>query len=152
MNNVKADGNVPFQNRPRFSIVGIQPTTIIQKMLTNIDFDGGRAKTVAQPNADLVDPTVTRGEALWSGLTNGGLFYLGGKIARPAIVESYYSKNCTATFTLVKISDPSIVTRAVPTTPFKLGVDECMKVISTGAGAPIPEVGIMIRLEGQRVL
>lgn len=151
MNNVKADGNVPFQNRPRFSIVGLQPTTIIQKMVTATNFNGARAKT-ATIGADLLDPTVTRGEATWSDLTEGGLFYLGGKIARPAVVESYYSKNCTATFTLVKISDPSVTTRAIPTTPFKLGVDECIKVTSTGAGVPIPEVGIMVRLEGQRIL
>src|ERR1035437_891265 len=106
LTNVKADGNVPFQsNRPRYKIVGVEYTTIVQQMASG-DFNGKRATTVAQPNPDLVDPAVKGGQALWTGLNNGGVFFLGGPGARPAVIGAVYAQNCTPTYNIVAMDDP----------------------------------------------
>lgn len=138
--------------RPKFNIIGNNPSWIIQRMAANTDFNGARPTTPTVA-ADDLDPVVTGGQALWSGLDNGGLFYLGGNRSRPCVVEAIRSANATFTTTLVKISDPSVVTRSYPSAyPFKLGVDECIKVTSTGAGLTPAEVGFFVRLEGTKIV
>lgn len=152
LTDVKADNNVPLQtNRPRYNIVGVNPTMIVQKMAAST-LDGKRATTVAKPNPALLDPVVTGGKALWSNLTHGGVFFLGGDQARPLIIESMYANGGVATVTVVSKDDPALETgptalRAWPGTfPFRLGRGECLRV--TGAA----EVGFMVRLDGQKVL
>lgn len=151
-------GNVPFQNKPRYNIVGVNPTLITHKMKTTKNFDGYRAST-AVLSVPLADPAVSAGKANFAGLEHGGLMFLGGNTARPAIVESYYAKNCTATYKIVAMDDANIDTvapltelRPLPAAPFKLGPNECIQVTSTAAGAPIPEVGFVVRLDGQKIL
>lgn len=160
--NVKADGNVPFQaNRPRYNIVGTGVTLIKQiKASGSGDFNGKRAKTLAQTNPALLDPTtVGKGQAIWTNLSDAGLFYLGGPQARPLVIEGVVSKNCTPTFKIVAMDDPNIDTgtppaevRPWPTTfPIRLGANECVMVTTTGASGAA-EVGFLVRLDGTKIV
>ena len=155
---VMADNNVPFQSRPRFSIVGVQPAWILQKMAPSTDFNGKRATTAAVPAPADLDPVVSKGKALWSTLTNGGVFFLGGDQARPLVIEEYYAKNCTATYTIVSATDPAlesspVAIRSWPASgPVRLAKGECVRVTSTGATAQGAEVAFLCRLEGQKIL
>lgn len=151
-------GNVPFQTAPRYNIVGVNPTLITHKMKTAKDFDGKKAST-APGGSPLADPAVTGGHANFAGLEHGGLMFLGGNTARPAIVDSFYALNCVPVYKIVSMDDPNINTnnpltslRPMPAAPFKLGKNECIQVVSTGAAAPIPEVGFIVRLDGQKIL
>lgn len=157
LTNVKADGNVPFQkNRPRYSIVGVNPSTIIQRLATG-DFTGKRATTAAQPDAALLDPEVSGGKALWDQLALGGVFFLGGDGGRPLLIESVYAHGCTPTYKIVSNTDAALETaptslRPWPTSfPIRLGKGECVCVTSTG-GTTLAEVGFNVRLDGQKVL
>ena len=155
---VMADNNVPFQSRPRFSIVGIQPSWILQRMAASVDFNGKRAATAAITNPNDLDPVVSQGRALWSSLDNGGVFFLGGDQARPLVIDEYYAKNCTATYTIVSTTDPALETSPVAIRPWpasgpvRLAKGECVRVTSTGATAQGAEVAFLCRLEGQKIL
>lgn len=155
--NVKANDNVPLQDKPRFSIVGLSPT-LIKHVKTSGDFTGKRAKTLAQPDPTKVVPTVSRGMAVFEGLSEGGIFYLGGPGARPLVIDGVFSKNCTPTFKIIAMDDPAIDVgtpvelRPWPGTfPVRLGANECIMATSTGASG-VPEIGLVVRLDGTKIV
>lgn len=142
----KADGNVPFIGpRSRYSLVGLNPTVLLHRMAAATDFAGDLPETASVTAANL-DPAVSGGKALWASLNKGGLFPFTGK---PLVIESLLSKNCTATWTIVDSTGATI--RTTPSAPFKLAPNERLKATSTGASSGA-EVGVVVRLDAQRVL
>lgn len=136
----KADDNVPVIGKPRYNLIGLNPTWIVMRMAPSTDFDGNIAEIL--PSVPAAPSSVIASKATWAGLTKGGLF----KFSKSVIIEEKRDANCTATYSIVDNSN--VVLRPFPTVfPFLLGKGENIKVTSTGAGAsPVPEVALLVKL------
>lgn len=131
----QADNNVP-QIGPRsfYNLVGMNPTLLLHKGTIN-----GLLPAVAPDGPELLDPVVSGGKAVWSGLSQGGLFPFTGK---SLIVEGLVG---VGPWSLVDSTDTVI--RPMPIGfPFKLLPNERLK--ATGG----TEAGVIVRLDAQRTL
>lgn len=141
----KADNNVPFlAGRSRYNIVNTTPTWCYHKM-SGVALTGAAPRTAALTEAE-TDPVVTSGKAVFSNLTQGGLFTQQSKAKRPLVVEAIDNQ---AGATLTIMSSDNTTFRAAPTTvPFKMAAGEIFKAVGGTSGGSI---GILYRIEGQEI-
>ena len=112
---------------------------------------GVRPDTMPALAADDLDPAVSAGLAVWSGLTHGGLFRF-SSLKRGLVVEGFHAKNGVFTATIVRADGHE---DTMPTEfPFKLSIGEDIKVTSTGAGADpaFAEYGVIVRLDVEPII
>lgn len=134
----KADNNVPFTGaRPRFSLLGLNPTWMVHQMAAGQTAAGERPRTASQSETQL-DPVIGGG-AHWNALTKGGLFYHLGKGGKGYIVEAMSVAGGTVTI----VDEAGAVLRPTPAAPFRCGPGEFVKVVGGGAAA---RLAILVRL------
>jgi len=143
LQNVKADGNVPFIGpRGRFRVLNLTSTWLVQEGT----LDGKRPRT-ASLTADELDPVVTAGRAEWKSLTEGGLFDLAGNHKEAVVLEAMQIDGVTVSIVAL---DGTTVLRPGPVNdnsfPFKMAPGEMIRV-SGGAFARF-----LARIDAQRIL
>jgi len=150
LENVKADGNVPFIGpRGRFQLTGIEPAWIFQTMFAGVNFDKKLAITASE-TAPEVQPEVVGGKAEFKDLTEGGVFDTIATAKKAHIIEEILNGG-SATLDIVRLEDLKATSpiedtptfRVVPGSfPFKMAPGE---TIRADAGANGGSVGLLIR-------
>jgi len=132
----KADGNITFlPGRSRYSLVNITPTWCYHKMATGKTLNGKPPKHVGK-TYEKTDPTIVAASvARYEDLEEGGLFSIQANSKCPLIVHAV-ENDAGASISLVLLADTNY-TRAVPTTPFKLGSGEAFVATGGSAGSSI---------------
>jgi len=138
---------VPFIGpRSRYSLVGVSPSWLVQKMEASTQMDGGLPETASIEPADLDPQDITPGRALWKDLIKGGLFAI-GNLNKAIVVEEIDTKE--ATFTITVTDKAGVFIRNQPASfPFKLAPGESLKATTTGATTNGAEMGICVRIDG----
>lgn len=153
LQNVKADGNVPFiAGRSRYQLIGLDPAWIFHKMAAGVTFDKKMARTTLLTSPEL-DPSIENGSASFLELSEGGVFDTVATAKKSMVIEDLLNGG-GATLDIVALKDlkaaqdgAGIETapkfRDIPASfPFTLAPGETIRAFGGATGSI---VGIYIR-------
>ena len=153
----KADGNVPFSSKPRYSIVGADARWVYHSMAATYSPDGSAPATAGVGDPEDLTPVVSSAKAVYGfpadKCVQGGLFTHLGKVGLPMVIEDAVLPGNPAV-TLVDSEGTlirTLVTSGTPLSgfPIRLAAGEYIKVVGGTAGS---DFGLFVRLHGVKIL